>query len=87
MASVLRVLRPRPFTRGVVGSSVVFRRVARLGLFWGAEVNSSASSSLGTSCMISSSDSSITVFLRVAALLEGRTGDMEAIKAMSQVVV
>lgn len=43
-------------------------------------MNSLPSSSLtGTSLMVSSSDSSTTNFLRVAALLEGRTGDTEAI--------
>lgn len=79
MSSVFRVLLPRAFTRGVVGSSVVFRRLARLGLFCGAAVNSSPSSSGGTSIMTSSSESFTTIFLRVAALLEGRAGEIEAI--------
>lgn len=43
-------------------------------------MKSSPSSSLtGASSMISSSGSSTTILLRVAALLEGRVGDIEAI--------
>ena len=78
--SVFRFRRPRPFAFGVAGSSVVLRRVVRLGLLCGAGVKSSASSSwTGASTMISSSGSSTTIFLRAAALLEGREGDIEAI--------
>lgn len=86
MSSVFRVLLPRAFARGVTGSSVVFRRLARLGLLCGAGVNSSSSSSGGTSLMISSSESFTTTFLRVAALLEGRTGEMEAIVSFALVL-
>ena len=78
--SVFLALRPRPVVRGVVGSSAVFRLLDFVGLRCGAGVNSppSSLSPAGTSGM-SSSDWSTTIFLRVAALRDGRAGEMEAI--------
>ncbi len=77
--SVFRVLRARTLARGVVGSSVVLRRVVRLGLFGAGVKSSPSSSSIGTIWQFSPSESSTTRFLRDAVLLEGRAGDNEAI--------
>lgn len=82
MLSPVFVLRLRVAVRGVGGAVVVCRRLARLGLRVGAGVNSSSSSSSSTCCearVSSSSDSSTTTFRLVAALRDGRVGDIEAI--------
>ena len=80
--SPLRDRRVRPVVLGVGGTSVVFLRVCRLGLRWGAGVNSS-SSSIGSALVVlwdsSSSDSSTRSFLRAAALLDGLVGEIVAI--------
>ena len=81
ISSVFRVTRLRAAVRGVGGTSVVFRRVWRFGLRCGAGVkpSSESSSSAGWSLSTSSSESSTMIFFRVAALREGRLGDIVAI--------
>ena len=71
----------RATVRGVGGTPVVVLLFVRRGLRCGAGVNSSASSSGGSSCITvsSPSDSSTTIFFLLAALREGRVGDIEAI--------
>ena len=82
--SPVRVRRVRAAVLGVEGTPVVVLREARFRLFWGAGVKSSSSSSslviLDVSTL-SSSELSTTTFFLVAALLEGRVGDIVVILA------
>ena len=82
--SPVRVLRVRAVVRGVEGISAVLRLDWRLGLGFGAVVNSSSSSSPPPMApILSSSDSSITTFLREAARREGLVGEMVAIATIN----
>lgn len=81
ISSVFRVARIRAAVRGVEGTSVVFRRVWRLGLRCGAGVKPSSLSSsfAGGALSTSSSESSTITFFRVATLRDGRVGEMVVI--------
>ena len=80
--SPVRVRRVRAAVLGVAGTPVVVLRDARLGLFCGAGVKSSSVSSslvIPDVSALSSSELSTTTFFLVAALLEGRVGEIVAI--------
>lgn len=85
MFSLAVLFLARPPVRGVAATEVVVFRLAAgafRGLFVGAGMKSSPLSSSILACICSSSSSeSTTIFLRVAALRDGLTGDSDISEA------